>query len=204
MSKKSSATAEQPKKKPVLKFRLRREAGPHFERNLDYDPSEPEDEEDNPRDYEFGPGDVVESRRRLDKIFPNKFQPVQGNLEPSQGQGGEDYPADEDPDADRPVRSVEHATRKQPGRYLSEDELEGKKDLQAKAKGNKKTKSQKTTEKFGDDVTDDFDGARDADFVVYAKDGKHTIVDADEPDKPLKKGIKKAKVAKALKQLQEE
>jgi hypothetical protein len=128
-----------------------------------------------------------------------------GDAKPSQGAGGDDYEdPEDDPDRDRPVRSVEHATRKQRGRYLEEDELEGKKELQKLARGERQTKAMEAYEKFGDDVTDDFPGAGDADFVVYHKNGKHTIADADEPLKPLRKGLKKEKVSKALKELQED
>lgn len=191
-------------KKPVLKFRLRRDAGLHFEKNLDFDPAEPDDE-DNPREYEFEAGDTIESRRRLDKLFPNKFQLLEGHA-PSQGIGGDDYDdPDEDPDKDRPVRSVEDARLRRSRRYLEEEELEGKPHLQKLARGERKSKAMEAYEKFGDDVTDSFEGAKEADFVVYkTKNGKHTIADADEPLKPLRKGIREKHVGKALKELQDE
>jgi len=190
-------------KKPILKFRLRRDCGPHFEKNLDFDPSEPDDE-DNPKEFEFAPGDTIESRRRLDKLFPNKFQLLEGHS-PSQGIGGDDYDnPDDDPDRDRPVRSVEDARLRRSRRYLEEDELDGKPHLQKLARGERKSRAMEAFEKHGDDVTDKFDGAKEADFIVYEKNGKHTIADADEPLKPLRKGLKEKHVAKALKELQEE
>jgi hypothetical protein len=198
-------------RKPVLTFKLRRNAGPHYEKNLDFDPTEPEDDEDNPREVEFAPGKTIKSRRRLDKIFPNKFLLVDGEVRPSQGVGGDVDDEENDVDKDRPVRSKEHALTRQADRYLDEDELDdgeegpSKDKLRKLARGERrKTKAMETHKKLGEDVTDNFAGARDADFVVYEKDGKFSIADGDEPTKPLKKGLKRAKVAKALQQLQKE
>jgi hypothetical protein len=205
-----SSSKEQFKKKPLLKFQLRRDAGPHFEKNLDFDPSEPEDEH-NPRDVEFAPGETVGSRRRLDKVFPNKFRLMAGQAAPTQGAGGDIYDdPDEDPDKDRPVRSAEEALTRQRGRYLDESELEdgedgpSKEELRKLAKGQRQTKAMEAYEKFGEDVTDDYPEAKDADFVVFEKNGKFTIADGDEPTKPLRKGLKAGKVKSAIQELQEE
>lgn len=192
------------KGRQIMKFRLRKDAGSHFEKNLDFDPSESEDD-DNVREFEFGPGDVVQATRRLDREFPNKFQLIEGDAKRPGVGGGDSGDDEEDPDAGRPVRSVEAARTRQAGRYLEEHELEGKPELQKLARGEKpaKKKVAKISEEHGDPVTSAFKEAEKAGVHVYEKGGHYTIIDAED-DSVIKKGMKTPKrVREALRKLQD-
>lgn len=123
------------KVKEKRKFKLLKGAGPHFEPNPDFDPDSPEDD-DNIRDVEYAPGSIVTSTRPLDKLFVNKFQPIEG-ADPGQTSGGDVHDRRDDPNADRPVRSVEDANVRSADRFLEDEELEGKEDLKKLAKGKK-------------------------------------------------------------------
>lgn len=194
------------KERKVRLFRLKKGVAPHYEPNPDYDRESPEDE-DNLRGIEYEAGDKVKSTRPLDKIFVNKFEPLDDGGDRSQVQsaGGdtEDDP-ENDPDKDRPVRSVQDAINRRADRHLTEEELEGKPKLQKLAHGHKKTKNAEVSKKMGDDVTDDYEGAADASFKVFRKGDKYSIADEDDPSNPMKKGLKKSQVKNALKKLMED
>lgn len=188
------------KKRPLVKFRLRKDAGPHYIGNPDFDPEEPVDDEDNPRDIELLAGQTCMSRRSLDILFPNKFIRLGEPDVRSTSGGGEDISPIDDPNKDRPVRSQEHARLNQADRFLREEELEGKPELKKLAKG-QRTREAEADEKYGDDVTNDYEEAGEQDYRVFKKGKKFAIFDADDLEQPVKKGLKEKQVAKALKEL---
>jgi hypothetical protein len=199
------STAQAKSRKPQRKgqvntYRLRENAGPHFEPNPDFDPEQP-DSEDNPRATEYAAGQLVRSSRPLDQLFVNKFDVLSGggNRGDFKGVGGDEHDPDH-PDHERPVSSVEDAMVRRADRFLTEDELEGKPELQKLAKGRKVESDEKVTEKYGDEVTDDFDDAKNNDLRVFQDGDVYHVVDADDLHNPLtpKKGVKKAKVGDVI------
>lgn len=133
-----------PVEKKRRRFRLLKGCGPHYEPNPDFDPKQPEDEE-NFRSREISPGQKFWSDRDLTNIFVNKFECLDapGNRSGIQSAGGDtsDDP-ENDPDKDRPVRSAEDSLHRRANRFLEEDELEGKDELQELAKGKKVSASE--------------------------------------------------------------
>lgn len=128
-----AAETKERKQKQTKKFRLKRGVGDHFELNPQFDPELPEDE-DNVRDVVYHGGEIVESTRPLDKLFVNKFEPVQGGSFANTPGGDVVDDPELDPDKDRPVRSTEDANVRRGERFLQEEELEGKPELQKLAK----------------------------------------------------------------------
>lgn len=206
------ATKVEGKKKKMVeklrRFRLRQGVAPHYEPNDEFDSSKPASDF-NPRDIEILPGEVVESRRRLDQDFVNKFDRVsmeddeeeRGN----QGIGGEVHDPNKDPNKDRPVRTAELANVNAQDRFLEEDELEdGEGDAPDKEELRKLSKG-----KFGDaaeseedegagaeedeeeaqDVTKEFAEAKSAGLQVFKKDNKYFVHEKGE-DKPMKGNLK--------------
>lgn len=88
-----------PKDDTIKRFKLMEGVGPHFEPNPDFDKESPEDEEDNPRDIEYAPGEVVKSTRKLDKIFANKFKPLSSSKSAKEEEPEEDVEDAEDEEA---------------------------------------------------------------------------------------------------------
>lgn len=167
--------AEKKKSKPVRKFRLRRDAGPHFEKNPDFDRKLAVGE-DNIEHFEVKPGQVVSSSDDLMGKFPNKFIPIVNGR----------------PQADDSVPENELAEN---------DEIEDE-DQQDETSGleKKKAKKRKGTD-VGKDVTDKFEGAEDADFLVYRKGDVYSISEADDPHNPIKTDLNAKQVKKELKKL---
>lgn len=219
---------EKPKKERKLRrFRVRQNVAPHFEPNPNFDKDAGEDE-DNLRDIEYGPGEIVESYRPLDKLFVNKLDPItdSGDRADVQSAGG-DVASDteDDPDKDRPVRDVEDARVNRADRFLTEEELEGKPELKKLAKGKKvdldddeeedeedeapkAKKSSKKSEESEDeeedeseDVTSEFDGASDGGLQVFKdSSGKYRVHEdgEDEPMEGAKKGFTKKSEVKTF------
>jgi hypothetical protein len=189
----------------VRKFKLLPDAGSHFEPNTDFDPTLPDDEE-NPRDVEYGPGEVVTSRRPLDKLFVNKFRKVGGDEEddrPSFAGGQVPRDPEYDPDKDRPVRSTEMATRREAGRFIEEEELEGKKNAaellkQVRGEGAKKKSVLDDEEDDEEEVPNDADDDTEDDAEVEAGEDQD---ESDEDEAPARRraNVTKKKSAKKSK-----
>lgn len=186
----------------LRKFQLKKGCGVHFEPNPDYDPNEPESE-DNFREFEVKPGEIVETYQPLDQKFVNKFRPLDsGDRSNFQSAGGDTHDSDEDPDNDRPVRDVEDALVHRAGRHLSNEELEGKPEHQKLNKG-KKPASQvedeegdESDEEGPEDVTDEFEEAEGTNLkVLKHSDGKYRVHEGDDEDAMdgSKKGFTKKK-----------
>lgn len=206
------------KEKPIREFKLLPNVGNHFEPNPEFDPEFPDDDE-NIRDIEYESGDIVKSRRELDKVFANKFtRQVHEDDEPELVEApGTTIPQDveNDPFRDVPVRSAEAANKKEAGRFLSEEELEGKPELQKMARGKVKSainddededEEDEDVEESAEpeDVTDDFEGAADANITVKKdSEGLYRAFHSDDPDSPMqgsKKGFStKTKMTKFIK-----
>lgn len=173
------------KSKPIRQFKLLPNVGSHFEPSPNFDPDLPEDE-DNLRDVEYKSGDIVKSRRELDKIFANKFtRQINEDDEPELIEApGTTIPQDpeNDPFRDVPVRSTEDANKRSAERFLTEEELEGKPELQKLAKGVKTSKSPL------DDDEDEED-----------EDASESVMDDDEEDEDVEEKPKKARGAKSAK-----
>ncbi len=172
------------KSKPIRQFKLLPNVGSHFEPSPDFDPDLPEDD-DNLRDVEYKAGDVVKSRRELDKLFANKFtRQINEDDEPELIEApGTTIPQDpeNDPFRDVPVRSTEDANKRSAERFLTEEELEGKPELQKLAKGVKTSKSP-----LDDDDEED-------------EDASESVMDDDEEDEDVEEKPKKAHGAKSAK-----
>lgn len=161
------------KKKPIREYKLLPNVGSHFEPSPDFDPELPEDD-DNLRDVEYKAGDVVKSRRELDKLFANKFtRQINEDDEPELIEApGTTIPQDpeNDPFRDVPVRSTEDANKRTAERFLSEEELEGKPEAQKLAKGVKpKSPLDDDDEEDEDDSESDVDDDEEEEEVKPAK-----------------------------------
>lgn len=171
------------KKKKVREFRMLPNVGDHFEPNPDYDAEFPEDE-DNPRDTHYVAGDIVKSTRELDKIFANKFtRQVNEDDEPELVTApGTTIPQDpeNDPFRDVPVESTEAANKKTADRFLSEEELEGKPELQKLARG---VKAKNPLDDDEDEEADDEEESAEEE-------------DVEETPKKKSRGAKKSKKSK--------
>jgi hypothetical protein len=175
----------------VMRFKLRDGAGPHYEPNPKFDPKEPESDE-NYRDQEYNkPGQIVKSRRQLDKIFVNKFEPLDTVDRTNFQSGGGDEIRSDDPERDRPVRDYEAARVNASDRHLTEDEMEDRPDLKKLAKGRKVEAEEEDEEESGEegaesdereDVTDDFDGAKDGGLKVFKTGDKFHVHEVGEEE----------------------
>jgi hypothetical protein len=192
-----------------MKFRLRKDVGSHFEPNPNYDPDQMSTD-DNPRDNEYKGGDIVESTRPLDQIFVNKFDPIMTRGDALPNAAGGDVPAtdpDKDPNKDRPVRDYEDANVNRAGRFLTEEELEGKPELQKLSKGqavevSEDEEDEGSSEGPGEDVTDAFSGASENSLKVYQdEEGTYRVYSKDDTETPIKgskKGFDTKKEVKAF------
>jgi len=175
----------------IGRYKLLPDAGPHFQRNPDFDETI-EESDDNVRDIEYVAGDIVESDRPLDKVFVNKFQKVGGDEVPTRrAPGGQvSRNAEDDPNKDRPVRSTEDATRATADRFLEDDELEGKpEELRALARG----EGAKKKSVLDDDEEEDEDAS---DEVVDEEEDEDV---SDSPRKRPSRSNRATKIRKANK-----
>lgn len=194
-------------KSKLHRFRLKKGVGEHYEPNPDFDVTEPESEE-NFREYVVKPGEIVETPRHLDVLFVNKFVPLtprdRSNV---QSPGGDEIDPENDPDNERPVSDIEDALVHRAYRHLSDEDLEGKPELQKLNKGKKpaaKSEDEESDEsdvEGPEDVTDEFAEAKGTELkVLMHPDGKYRVHEGDEEEAMdgSKKGFTKKKNVQAF------
>lgn len=224
----NTAVEEAPSKKArtVMRFRLKKDVGSHFEPNPDYDPDSPVTD-DNLREIEYQAGDIVKSTRNLAKVFENKFtafdkmgkaigdeeeiDPDEANEDARQANlraaKRAEEEAEEDPtqaEVTKQSQTFRNATEQARKRAKLEAELSGEDedDEEEETPRARKAREKLEAEGLGDDVTEDFEGAADADFKVHKRGTSYFVTDADDKVLSSKKGIKWIKVGSFIKKQQ--
>ena len=143
-----------------MKYKLKDNVGPHSHQEPGEEP------------FDVKPGDIVDTDAPLDRMFPDKFVPVEG-LPPT--------PAVDPDEEETPIKVKEQPAVKEPAKKATE-----KKDKKKSTKKPPKAKPFK-------DVTEKFSHAKEEDFKVFTKDRGYWVAEADDPntilnEKKLKKG----------------
>lgn len=138
---------------------------------------------------EYKAGDVVEADHDLAASFRLKFEEVDGHGRPSKGRRI-DNPTPL-PGMDMGLEEPNKAEKAPKGKAAKAVEIaEPEAESDAKPEANAKR---------GRDVTEEFPLAAEEDFKVYRRRGLYTVVDIDDPSKPVAEGIAKTEVDKVIK-----
>lgn len=136
-------------------------------------------------------GDIVESKFNLIDLFgADRFLLLSGDAAAEARAARDEQDESLAEDGSGPPENVRPKAR---GTILDENPGDHVKDVPA-------TMAQNVASKLGDNVTDDFPKAKDADLIVYKKGGKFFVADRDSPDDPIEhgKGLTKAETNKLL------
>jgi hypothetical protein len=127
--------------------------------------------------YKGGPnGDVVETDKQLDQMFANKFTRL-SDVAPKFKGGKKTKEAAREPDEDEPP----------PGEVNPEGD--------PSYDNAKMTGVEATTSKLGENVTDEFDDAKEAGLCVFSNGQNYFVADPDDPNSALnEKTLKKFNV----------
>lgn len=128
-------------------------------------------------DVMYGPGDVVESGRPLDKLFPGRFKKLEG-VQAKKAEASEGVPLNEPAPAAEEVPAAQDEDE-------DEDEEEEVDEVESSKGDDEDTKA--LTMEQGEDFTAKFADASKAGFKVFKNADGYTVVDATDVTKVVSK-----------------
>ncbi len=135
----------------------------------------------------YGPGDVIETKRDLCKVFAGKFEKIH----------------DEDEKKDTGHKTPKINTPKPSSSKETESDKDKKSKLDSVSKSSKK-KTKKNSKKYGINVTEDFPLAETNGLRVYEKSKVFSIIEMDvDGKKVLLKKTKKKDVVNFIEEMLE-
>jgi hypothetical protein len=123
---------------------------------------------------------VVTHTKRLDQVFMNKFRYLGGGTSP-----GRDYRPAFDRAGLEDAPLAERLPHGQATQFTRDTDLAAVEQLTKTRAGGADAQAQMQTGAQGEDVTDEFDGARDADMVVFKQGRQYRVYDKDDTGSPI-------------------